>query len=236
MKALITRPQPDAGAFAAECRAADVEPIVAPLMEMVFLDAIVAIENAGALAFTSANGVRAFARQSGLRDWPVFAVGEASAAAAREAGFETVHAAGGDVQSLAAFIAAEKETLRGDVLHIAGTHLAGDLAALLKAAGVGARRATLYEMRAVPVLPDAAREAIVGPSPADWAAFFSPRTAALFVELVEAAGLERQLKTIVAACLSDAVADAARALPWKDVRVASRRDAGAMIALMAAPA
>ena len=52
-----------------------------------------------ALLLTSANGVRAFAeRQAGaLPDLPVFCVGDATARAARAAGFGNVESAGGDV-------------------------------------------------------------------------------------------------------------------------------------------
>lgn len=232
MKTLITRPEPDASIFAGSCRAAGLETVIAPLMEAVFPEAAVDLQGVGALAFTSANGVRAFAKASDWRDAPVFAVGAATALAARDCGFREAQAADGDVESLAALIARLWKQTGGDVLHIAGTHLAGDLAGLLAGAGVPARRQTLYEMRAASVLPDAARLALTGPSPADWAAFFSPRTGRLFVELVKAAGLEASLKGVAAVCLSGAVADALEALTWKDMRIAKSREAGAMIEAM----
>ena len=54
----------------------------------------------------AANGARALARATQRRDLPVLAVGDATARAAREAGFESVTSAGGDVGDLAPLAAA----------------------------------------------------------------------------------------------------------------------------------
>lgn len=236
MKVLITRPRPDAEAFAALCRKAGLETVIAPLMEVVIRRAPVSLEGVGAIAVTSANGVRAFAANSSERDLPVFAVGESTAAAAAAAGFETVHAAGGDVKALAALIGDNAARLDGAVLHPAGARLAGDLVAALDGLGVPARRVTLYETREAEDLTEPAATALMGEPPVDWAAFFSPRSAALFVRLATAAGLADRLTRVRAACLSEAVAAAARALEWRSVDVAPARNADAMARLMAGPA
>ena len=60
-----------------------------------------------ALAFTSANGVAAFAALTPDRSRPVFTVGDATAQAARAAGFARVESAGGDLDRLAALITAQ---------------------------------------------------------------------------------------------------------------------------------
>ena len=232
MKALITRPQPDADAFAALCAGAGVEPVVCPLMEIVRRPAPTALDGVGALAFTSANGVRAFAANSPVRDLPVFAVGPASAAAAHAAGFTDVAAAGGDVAALAALIADARARIDGAVLHAAGARRAGDLVSALGAAGVSARRCVLYEARDAEALPETAIQAIASSPPVDWVALFSPASAALFARLVAAAQLSDRLAQIRAACLSEAVADAARAFSWRSVEIAPARRAEAMIALM----
>ena len=53
------------------------------------------------MLFTSANAVRAFAAASPVRGLPVFAVGDRTAAVAREAGFPQVTSARGDAHDLA---------------------------------------------------------------------------------------------------------------------------------------
>ena len=96
------------------------------------------------LAFTSANGVAAFAARFGERGLPAYAVGAATAAAAREAGFASVTSADGDVAALVSVVAAHAP-FAGEVLHPGAAEPAGDLIGALAALGVPARALTAYE-------------------------------------------------------------------------------------------
>ncbi|MET0293427.1 MAG: uroporphyrinogen-III synthase [Phenylobacterium sp.] len=155
----ITRARPGAEATAARVRALGCEPLVAPLLEVRPLTGVpVDLGGVGALAFSSANGVRAFAALSGARDLRVFAVGGATAQAAREAGFETVLSADGDVGDLTRAVLARHRAADGAVLHPSAAEPAGDLVGALAAAGLSARRLTVYDNVAVSLsLPDRAR-------------------------------------------------------------------------------
>jgi uroporphyrinogen-III synthase len=145
----ITRAQPGADATAMRVRELGLEPLVEPLLEMRPLSpAPLELGGAGALAFTSANGVRAFAALSGERRLPVFAVGEATAAAAKAAGFADVRSADGDVGELARFILSRRTGFDGAVLHPSAAEPAGDLVGALAAGGREARRLPLYETAA----------------------------------------------------------------------------------------
>lgn len=228
VRILITRAEPDASAFAGQCRAHGFDPVLAPVMQIDLHKTPVNLTGVGALAFTSANGVRAFAANEARRDLPVFAVGAVTAAAAKAAGFCDVRAAGGDVDSLADHIASESATLEGCLLHLAGEDRAGDLVASLDARGVPAKRQTLYTAHATRALPPAVVDFLKS-DPPEWAAFFSPRTARLFIELAHQAGLADALAQINAACLSDAVATAAGDL-WRAKRIAGARNAASLIA------
>jgi uroporphyrinogen-III synthase len=89
-RVLVLRPEPSASATAAQARALGLEPVVIPLFEIEPI-AWQAPEPArfDALLLTSANAVRAGGEQlTALRGLPVHAVGEATADAAREAGFD----------------------------------------------------------------------------------------------------------------------------------------------------
>lgn len=142
----ITRAEPGAGATAERVRAQGWRPVVSPLLRVQPLpDVHLDLTGVGALAFTSANGVRAFAEIEGKRDIKVFAVGGGTAEAAKAAGFRQVYSADGDVGALAARIAARKSELDGVVLHPAASEPAGDLTGELTAAGVEARTVPLYE-------------------------------------------------------------------------------------------
>ena len=159
------------------------------------------------LAFTSANGVRAFQPFAApARHLPAYGVGPQTAAALSAAGFSNVHIAGGDVTSLARTIT--DDCPEGPVLHISGRDQAGDLAATLKAAGCEARRAVLYEARAATELPPAALTALRD-NALDGVILYSKRSAEIFYRLAGAANLDASLPQ--AFCLSAGVAEIARA-------------------------
>jgi len=184
-----------------------------------------------ALLVTSTNGARALAAATERRDLTILAVGDASARVAREAGFADVEAAGGDVESLAALVRARLAPSQGALLHAAGSDRAGDLAALLAPDGFTVWRAVLYRAHPVTKLP-ATAEAALREGTLDAALLYSPRTAGTFVRLVCAAGLAPSCARLAAICLSDAVAAAVRALPWRRVAVAGAPTEAALFAAL----
>jgi uroporphyrinogen-III synthase len=233
VKALVTRPLGDAAPLVRALADRGIDAIVAPLLAIAALpdaarrltDALI---GAQALLFTSANGARIFAASSPRRELPVFAVGDASAAAARIAGFRTVTSAGGDVSDLAELIRAKLAPQHGALVHAAGSVIAGDLGAALEAAGFAYRRAVIYDAVTAETLPpDAA--AAMRDGALELALFFSPRTAATFVRLVQAADLAPACGAITALGLSEAVAAALAPLSWHVLRVAAQPTQGALI-------
>ncbi|TAJ71382.1 MAG: uroporphyrinogen-III synthase [Phenylobacterium sp.] len=178
----ITRAQPGADVTAERVRAMGHDAIVAPLLAVrVLPDVSVDLRGVAALAFTSANGVRAFADVSGERGLKVFAVGAATAQAARAAGFKSVLSADGDVEALADGIAVRRSELRGAVLHPGAAEPAGDLAGALEKHGVEARRLILYETAPVD-LAAAEAEAL---SRSDTVLLHSPRAAQVLAKLLK---------------------------------------------------
>lgn len=178
----ITRAQPGAEATAERVRALGHEAVVAPLLAVHPLpEAQVDLSGVVALAFTSANGVRAFADLSGERALRVFAVGAATAEAARAAGFKLVLSADDDVEALASGIGQRRGELRGIVLHPGALEPAGDLVGALEAQGVTARRLILYE-----TLPVALEPEIVAPLLAsDAVLLHSPKAAQVLAALLK---------------------------------------------------
>src|ERR671930_465935 len=104
MKLLVTRPQGERTAAALRARGHD--PLLAPLLRIEPID----VDLAGtfvAVVLTSVNAARALATHSQraeLTKLPMFAVGQRSAQAAREIGFENVTSADGDITDLAGLI------------------------------------------------------------------------------------------------------------------------------------
>ena len=223
MKALVTRPSEDAAPLARALQQRGIEPLLQPLLEIMPVAGAArrlgdALAGAQALLFTSANGARAFIAASPRRELPVFAVGDASAAVARIAGFRSVASAGGDVTDLARLVAARLAPQHGPLVHAAGSAVAGDLAALLP--GFTLRRATLYEAKTADTLAPETVAALQRGEVA-LALFFSPRTAATFVSLAAAQSLDDACRVVTAIGLSAAVAAPLGTLPWRALRIAA---------------
>ncbi len=152
----VTRAEPGASATAARLIAHGLEPLLAPLSRIEPVEALADDPaKAAAFAVTSANAVRAFCAVSTLRDRPLFAVGDATAAAARAAGFGEVLSAEGDVDALAGLIADRWRPRDGPVWHLRGEAAAGDLAGALSALGFAVQEAVVYRAVAAGTLPPA---------------------------------------------------------------------------------
>ncbi len=204
----ITRAAPEAERTAARVRACGAEPVLAPLITIVPCGYDTSSAGAQALIFTSSNGVRAFPDVRGARDKLVLAVGDATAEAARAAGFTDVRSAAGDVAALAALAKAALDPARGKLIHIGGDHLAGDLSGQLAAVGFKVERRVAYAAVAASVLPAAFA------APLDIVLFHSARAAEAFLAL----GAPRAA-SLTAGCLSPAVAAAAGS-GWRRLIVA----------------
>ena len=154
MRVWVTRAQPQAAATAERLVQMGHEPVVQPLIETRIVPvASDALANAGALAFTSQSAIDAVASQGlvpALADLQVFAVGDATADAARRAGFKRVQSAGGSVSDLATLILASPPSWAGELVHLSARQPAGDLTGLLARRDCAARRVTVYETIAAP--------------------------------------------------------------------------------------
>jgi uroporphyrinogen-III synthase len=228
---VITRPRDEATGIAAELTARGFDTLIEPMLEIVPVQAeIPALDSYSALAFTSANGVRAFAGRSDIRSMPAYAVGSRTAECLRIAGFADIRAASGDAEAMAALIG---ETLdaAARVLHVCGVAVSRDLETLLEPSGIPTDRLTLYD--AIPAvgfsqpLVDALYACTISN-----VLFFSVRTAATFGTLLREHGLADMINSISALCLSRQIADEAGRSPWRRVMVAAQPKAQSLIALL----
>lgn len=201
MKLLILRPEPGASRTAIRAREMGLEPIVAPVFAIRKLDPpAVDPSRFEAVLLTSANGARH--APPGLSGMPCFAVGESTAAAARQAGFADVRTGPSDGAAAAAMI--ERAGMKR-AIHLCGReHLPQD-------AGIAIERLVVYAAEPLPWDP------LEGPLVA---AIHSPRAGARFAELT------RDRSRIAVAAISAAAA-AATGEGWaaKAVAVAPRDEA-----------
>jgi uroporphyrinogen-III synthase len=234
MKVLVTRAKAEAQRLADRLAAQNIDAVIEPLTTIRFLPQAAQsiapfLTGVQAVLFTSANGARAFAAASSRRDLKVFAVGDATAAAARDAGFDQIASAGGNVEDLAALVIGSLKPSGGALIHAAGSVTAGDLAGLVSAAGFVLRRAVLYEAVPTERLSNATCTALAHGDIAA-ALFFSPRNAATFVRL--AAAMRGHCTRIIAAALSPAVAQALKALPWQRIVTAASPNEAALLQVL----
>jgi uroporphyrinogen-III synthase len=209
MRLLVTRPEPDAGREAELLAARGHEPVLAPLLRIEFVNAALPLAGAQALIVTSRNAIRALVSHPQLGEalkLPLFAVGDATAGAARDLGFTEVVIGPGTAATLAALIASDLDRERGPLVHLAGDTLAYDLKSALEGQGFAMRKVVLY--RAVPAnaLPQEALDPLAS-GRLDGVILMSPRTAKTFAALVEKHGLVNQAAGLVCYCLSEAVAE-----------------------------
>jgi uroporphyrinogen-III synthase len=169
----------------------------------------------GALAFTSPNGVAVFADLTPDRSLPVFAVGDATAERARQAGFGHVTSASGALADLAWLIAGAAV---GKVLVPGAREPAGDLDALLDGA-VETVILPVYEAMATGAKPPQAFDAVLA---------HSPRAAQAVAEALGRNGGARRL----AVAISAAAAAPLAAAGFAEIRTAGApTDAAVLLAL-----
>lgn len=234
MRVLVTRAEPEAGRTAALLASLGHEPLVAPLLEPEPLPAAIDMAGTAAVAVTSARTIAFLpeAVRCAMLDLPVFAVGERTAAALREAGMRDVRSAGADVSALADLIRRAGLPRGGLVLHPGGEDRAGDLAGDLAGDGLSVLSVAVYRMVGAPRLPRTAREALVA-GQVDAVLHYSPRSARIFAELVMAEGLVQAAREVFHACLSPAVAKALEPLAALRVVPAVRPDEALLLDLLA---
>lgn len=202
---LILRPQPGADETADRARARGLEPVVAPLFTIQPLDwSAPAADRFDAILFTSANGPReGGAALAAFRHLPCYAVGEATAAAAAQAGFPNVRAGPSDG-------AAVVQMMASDGVRRAFHPTAAETAAIPDD-GIEIERAAVYSAQAADRLSDVAVAAIHAGAVV---LLHSPRAAALFSDQIG----QRRAQTVIAA-ISDAAA-AAAGNGWAGIAVA----------------
>ena len=206
---VILRPEPGASATLARATAAGIDAVAIPLFAIRPVDWVAPdASDFDALLLTSANAVRQGGDQlAAFRALATYCVGEATAVAARDAGFAV---AGTGAADAAALVKRVPQGLR--LLHLAGR----DYRAM---AGVSA----IIVYASVIIDPPPSLDALKG----GVAMVHSPRAGARLAELIE------QRSDISIAAISEAAA-AACGSGWREVAIISAPGDGALLALAAA--
>src|SRR3954447_25184780 len=235
MAVLVTRPHPDDEVTASALRARGFEVLQAPMLRfepVPFHDD--ADENYGAVIVTSANAIRAIAPHlagSRLLKLPLFAVGEHTASAAREAGFGEVLTARGDAAALRdlvlASVKAKQLKKASTLLYLAGADLARDLPGELGERGFTVVTHTTYRMIPASSLPREICDAFVA-NRIEAVLHYSRRSARAFLDAARSGGVEISALALPQCCISAAVASILRDAGATQVTAAVSADENAL--------
>jgi uroporphyrinogen-III synthase len=235
MAVLVTRPHPDDEATSAALRARGFEVLRAPMLRfepVPFHDD--ADERYSAIIVTSANALRAIAPHlagSRLLKLPLFAVGEHTASAARDAGFGEVLTAKGDAAVLRDLVLASVKTKQlkkaATLLYLAGADLARDLAGELGEKGFTVVTHTTYRMIPASSLPREICDAFVA-NRIEAVLHYSRRSARAFLDAARSGGVEISALALPQCCISSAVASILRDAGATQVTAAAQADENAL--------
>lgn len=162
----------------------------------------------------------AAATLTGNRAVPAYCVGEVTARAARDAGWDAT-CVGLDANELVAALTHSRPA--APLLHLRGVHASGDIAGRLSAAGLPTQAQAIYDQQLLTPTPEAL-DALTGALPII-APLFSPRTARHFATLPATAPLHLL-------ALSEAVAEPLRAMEFRELLIAAQPDAASTAALV----
>lgn len=210
MHVLVTRPQPGAEDTAARLRTLGHAVTMAPLLHVKALSWEPPSTPPSAIMLTSAFAAR-LCDAGVFHTLPTFAVGSATARAARSAGFVDVRDGGGTAQALLNRVVAAGFA---DVLHLAGA----DRTTVTIPSGLCVHTIIVYRAWLVP---------LAAPLVVDWVLLYSPRTARHFAAEVDRLGQDRARISIAAI---SAAALAAAGQGWRAVRTAAHPDEDALLA------
>ena len=236
MHVLITRAEDDAGDMKARLEGFGLTVSLAPLQSIAFepINADALAGAAGIIA-TSRNGLRALHGAPALKAahaLPVFAVGPATAALAREMGFSSVVEGAGTASSLVPVITAKAAEFGGrHLLHFAGDTLAFDLAGALAGRGITVRTIPAYRASEISLLPETVQSQLAL-GQIDAVVLMSPRTARIWSALAKKTGIEGHLGHLTHVCLSPAVADGLQLRPSPEIVIAGAPNGQEIVSLI----
>lgn len=234
-RVLVTRPEPDNSRTAQALRALGHAPLQAPLFGFQANSSADLTGAFDAVIATSANALRALQGHgalSSLRALPLFAVGAATQAMARDIGFANTIAGEGNAKDLQQLILSHLPANSGArLLYLAGADISHDLAGALEACGVNVQMRVVYAMAPIDPWPDAEQAAQMRAG-FDAVLHYSARSAEFFADFANVGGLSAAAHEAQHLCMSEQVAEPLRRLAFKNIYVAAKPREAALFALL----
>ena len=235
MRLLVTRPEEDAVAFKAQLIAQGHQVTVEPLLKISTDDTDeIDLDGAQAIIATSRNGLRALAKTKHIDEATkllLFAVGPGTAATAKGLGFTSVVEGPSNARELIPLITEHAEVNSGPLVHLAGDLVKADFVDELHRLGFFVAQPIVYttevaERFASPTVASMRNKRI------DGVILLSPRTAEVYVDLVQLHNLGMACTGIVHFCISPATADRISPIANAPIRIPAHPNLQEMLALI----
>ena len=235
VRVLVTRPEPGASRTARRLEAQGFQPVLLPLTETSALPVEAAVgDGVVAVAVTSANAVRHAPKEliAALASRPCHAVGKRTAEACRAAGFVSVTEGPGDAEALADAIAAG---LAGKaIVYLCGRVRFPAFEQRLAAAGMHVQAIETYDTVEIDY-GDADALARLAGGPVEAALLYSAKASAALASLVARPALRHLFENTEFLALSARVAKPLDGIVRHTIRIASRPEEDALLALLSLP-
>lgn len=212
----LTRPLADSETLAERLEGMGIRSLISPVMRMIEHPLTVSEHMPNAVLITSKHALSALASMPTFsRSLPIFCISETLSKSLRALGFQTIIHGNGDIDSLLPLIRGQL-TSPSHLLYLSGEDIHVDVGVLLQPHGVHVERQITYEAVATDNLSTDLVTAMRAQQVAG-ACFFSARSAALAIALMQRYGLSDYASQMEALCLSLNVAERAASLPWKAI-------------------
>ena len=220
---LITRPQEDASKLARLVKFKGFEPVVEPLLNPIYIeDLILMPPKVQVVIVTSKHALRAIelSNQLGMfQNVPFLCVGDKTTEHAQAMGLQTLSAELENVDRLIAWVKENIVPEVGPLMYLHGDVITKDLKAELGKTGFFVHDQKTYEMNEAQTFSQKTMD-LIKRQVFHGIAFFSPRTGRIFVNISSNFGMHDYLSVVNALCLSQAIANEVKTIPWKSIRIA----------------
>ena len=232
MKVLLTRPKQDSERTAGELKKLNISSIISPVLR-ILLKSIEKqeLQHHQAILLSSKHSVAGLSSLKIRRSLPIYCVGDATSCAVSDEGFSNVYSASGDINDLISLVGKSLISTNGSILYLSGLRKKGEVIDSLESLGFEIENRVVYEAKVVQSLNKSAVKALEA-NEIQGVLLYSPRSAEIFIRMIERLGFQKILQNLEVYCLSSAVADVVKGLKWNKVLIASRPNNLEMLALV----
>ncbi len=229
---LILRSKEDAKILASDLKNIGLNSSIFPIFELIELTPILPrISDFSYIITSSKNGIRSIAKKFPDRDVCMYVVGEGSAEEAYLNGFTNIRVGNNNIIELCKKIKSDLSQKSTNLLYVCGVNQKYDVVKALSIHGHNVEKLVLYDLIPISCLSQGVLKKIEN-GIINGVIFFSPRSVAVFSELLKKTGKGKLTEQLRAFCISRDIAKEVNRLNWKMSYVSSTSSKNSLIELL----